>query len=492
MRAYSIVVPLCTVFGAGVHSVALDRGNLSSICSQLKSVFPSQITLPADAEFEELRTANWDPVTWKTPSCVVTPNCTAEVQKLVKVLGGSNTSFAIRSGGHSPSPGAANIDDGVLVDMSRINHITLDQGSHLVKLGPGNRWKDVLAVLGPKNVTVVAPRVLDVGVGGSILGGGLSYLSGKYGLACDNVVQFEVVLSNASVVIANATHHSDLFWALKGGGNNFGIVTSYVVRTHPLGKIWGGFRAYTPDQLPNVVSALAEYQATVDDPDSSLILNIPLNNLTTSGFILNMVYLQPVAEPPAFKQFLDIPYAVDMTKIQTYEELLGSTPLPDLPRWAFRATTFAANGTLYQEILNRASNASELAQLSHLTAGTSLFSMQPISQRVYQHGVAQGGNPLDIGNINQLWGAFSTGWWDSNDDVMAHTLSKALVEKVNDVARESGQHRDFLFMNDADWDQDVLKSYGNASLSKLEKVSQEYDPARILQRLSAGGFKLGS
>lgn len=187
MRAYGIIVPLWTVFGAGVQSFDLDRRNSSSICSQLKSVFPSQITLPADAGFEGLRTANWyatshmssymtdrkkrDPVTWKTPRCVATPNCTAEVQQLVKVLGGSNTSFAVRSGGHSPSPGAANIDDGVLVDMSRINHITLDQGSNMVKIGPGNRWKDVLAVLGPKNVTVVAPRVLDVGVGGSILGG---------------------------------------------------------------------------------------------------------------------------------------------------------------------------------------------------------------------------------------------------------------------------------------------------------------------------------
>lgn len=110
-------------------------------------------------------------MTWKTPSCVATPNGTAEVQKLVKVLRGSNSSFAIRSGGHSPSPGAANIDDGVLVDLSQINHITLDQGSHSVKLGPGNRWKDVLAALGPRNMTVVAPRVLDVGVGGSILGG---------------------------------------------------------------------------------------------------------------------------------------------------------------------------------------------------------------------------------------------------------------------------------------------------------------------------------
>lgn len=161
-------------------------------------------------------------------------------------------------------------------------------------------------------------------------------------------------------------------------------------------------------------------------------------------------------------------------------------------RWAFRATTFAANGTLYHEILNRASNASELAQLSSLTAGTSLFSMQPISRRVYQHGLAQGGNPLDIGNINQLWGAFSTGWWNADDDLKAHTLSKALVGKINDVARGSGLHRNFLFMNDADWDQDVLHSYGNGSFSKLKKVSQKYDPTRILQRLSAGGFKLDS
>ncbi|KAL8695588.1 MAG: hypothetical protein Q9224_003321 [Gallowayella concinna] len=106
--------------------------------------------------------------------------------------------------------------------MSLFKGVQYDAANSVAKVGAGQRWGDVYKQLDAYNVTVVGGRVLDVGVGGLILGCGLSYLSDLHGLACDNVVNFEVVLANGSVVDANVKSNPELWWALKGGGNNFG------------------------------------------------------------------------------------------------------------------------------------------------------------------------------------------------------------------------------------------------------------------------------
>lgn len=105
------------------------------------------------------------------PSCIVQPQNVLEVQQIVRILTMSNISFAVRSGGHSPSPGAANIDNGVLIDMSRFNKVVHDAQNNHATGGAGQRWSSVYSSLNKHNVTVVGGRVLDVGVGGLILGG---------------------------------------------------------------------------------------------------------------------------------------------------------------------------------------------------------------------------------------------------------------------------------------------------------------------------------
>ncbi|TVY93031.1 Bifunctional solanapyrone synthase, partial [Lachnellula willkommii] len=181
--------------------------------------------------------------TWESPTCIFQPEGVKDVQVIVSRLVSKNISFAIRSGGHSVIPGASNINQGVLIDMSRLSGIQYDAANNVALIGAGQRWENVYNHLDNYNVTIVGGRVLDVGVGGLTLGsmllpygflfhsvctltlvsGGLSYLSDLYGLACDNVASFEVVLANGSVVNANEESHSDLFWALKVGFNNFGV-----------------------------------------------------------------------------------------------------------------------------------------------------------------------------------------------------------------------------------------------------------------------------
>ncbi len=181
--------------------------------------------------------------TWDYPDCIVRPVKTAQLQDVVKYLTSHHVQFAIRSGGYNPSPNATHVEHGILIDMSGFNEITYNAAAGTAVVGSGNKWADVYTALDKHKVTVVGGRLPGIGVGGFIIGGkpparsvsfgllsdlrssslgGLSYLSELQGLGCDNVVEFEVVLANGTLVKASQTENKDLHWALKGGGNNFG------------------------------------------------------------------------------------------------------------------------------------------------------------------------------------------------------------------------------------------------------------------------------
>jgi FAD/FMN-containing dehydrogenase len=177
-----------------VQEAAHRRASLT--CLELHALRPDLVTLPSQTEqFEQLSDENWSQTVWQRPACVASPACAADVSLLVKTLVKAEVPFAIRSGGHSPNRGDATIDgSGVMISMHRLNQVTYNPHSQLANIGPGALWGAVYTALDQHNVTVVGGRVMPVGVGGLTLGGGLSYLSYLHGLACDNIVSYEVTL----------------------------------------------------------------------------------------------------------------------------------------------------------------------------------------------------------------------------------------------------------------------------------------------------------
>ena len=157
------------------------------------------------------------------PRCILQPSNANEVAQALKVLRKLKTPFAIRSGGHNPNRGWANAGgDAIVIDMNKICNVDLSEDKKTLTFGPGRRWKYVYEALHGTGVAVIGGRTGDVGIGGLILGGGLPSFSSEFGLVCDNVQSFEIVLADSSIVNASRTQNSDLFWALKGGGSNFG------------------------------------------------------------------------------------------------------------------------------------------------------------------------------------------------------------------------------------------------------------------------------
>lgn len=159
------------------------------------------------------------------------PDSAQEVAKALKVIRKFGVPFTVKSGGHVPFP-SSNIDTGVVIDLVNLNTLQLSEDKSVVSVGPGNRWKHVSAYLDPEGLAVVGGRVGEIGVSGLTLGGGISWFSGKYGWACDNVRTYEVVLADGSVVEASVDENADLYKALRGGGGpNFGIVTRFDFET---------------------------------------------------------------------------------------------------------------------------------------------------------------------------------------------------------------------------------------------------------------------
>ncbi|KAK6530785.1 hypothetical protein TWF281_007621 [Arthrobotrys megalospora] len=214
-----------------------------------------------------------------TPTCIFSPTSTKDVSKAVAILSHSSCVFAIRAGGHMPNRGFSSTDNGVLISLTKLNKIAYDAASGVVELGPGSRWTGVYNALDPLNVTVLGARNSDVGVGGFLLGGGISFLSNSYGWATDNIVDFEVVLADGGIIHANDQQNTDLLRSLRGGSSNFGIVTSFTAKAYSVGANAAGPVTYPASSIPALLDALYDYiiNGQAQDPLFAIIPNFIKN-----------------------------------------------------------------------------------------------------------------------------------------------------------------------------------------------------------------------
>ncbi|KAL8866197.1 MAG: hypothetical protein Q9198_008994 [Flavoplaca austrocitrina] len=374
--------------------------------------------------------------------------------------------------------------------MSSFNQTQYHPHRKVATVGAGGKWLGVYNELDRYNVTVVGGRVVDVGVGGLILGCGLSYLSDLYGLTCDNVVNFEMVLADGSLTNANANHNQDLFKAMKGGANNFGIVTTFTLKTYAINQVWGGIKFYSLDQLPALFAAMQEYQSK---PKKDLYANLMLQAFTTNasvGAVLNMVYLKPVVNASAFAPFYSIPTTGDTTKIQSLTQMMSGQQVPPLPRWDWFATSFRPTASIYQKIADIVTKAPELATIQSTAGGSLAIGVQPINTNLIRIGNAHGGNSLGLKNVNQTWFVLDAGWISSDADAMIHNATRALNTRIKDASKAERVYEPYEFMNDASWDQDVISTYGVEGQRNMRQVQRKYDPNMVFQKLVPGGWKL--
>lgn len=231
-----------------------------------------QVLTQHDEEYAIRQNSCWSKTARLAPTCIVRPRSADEVSITIKILVAADQKFAVRSGGHTQFPGGNNIEGGVTIDLGLLDWTKFDEPTETVDIGPGGRWRQVYGELQKHGRTVSGGRDGNVGVGGILLGGGKTFFTAKRGFGCDDVVAYDVVLADGQLVTADATHNEDLFRCLKGGGNNFGIVTSFRMHAIPSHSVWGGLNVFPKQVAPEAIQALVNFTENVHmDEDSHLL-----------------------------------------------------------------------------------------------------------------------------------------------------------------------------------------------------------------------------
>lgn len=206
--------------------------------NRLRSALRGRVIEPGDSDYNEVR-ALYNGMIDKRPRVIARCVDTADVVTCVRFARDSDLLVAVRGGGHN-GPGLGSCDDGLLIDLSPMKGVHVEPATRTVRAQPGCTQGDVDHASHVHGLAVPAGIVSTTGISGLTLGGGHGYLTRKHGLTLDNLLEAEVVLADGSVVTASEERYDGLFWALRGAGGNFGIVTSFLYRTHPVDTVYAG------------------------------------------------------------------------------------------------------------------------------------------------------------------------------------------------------------------------------------------------------------
>ena len=200
--------------------------------------FRGALIEPGDAGYDEAR-AVYNGMIDKRPALVAQCAGADDVARIIAYARESGLPLAVRGGGHNGA-GLGTVDDGIVLDLSPMRGIDVDPVARTVRVGGGCTWGEVDRATHEHGLATPSGIIATTGVGGLTLGGGLGHLTRSCGLAIDNLVSADVVLANGELVHASADEHPDLFWALRGGGGNFGVVTAFEFRLHEIDTVIGG------------------------------------------------------------------------------------------------------------------------------------------------------------------------------------------------------------------------------------------------------------
>jgi hypothetical protein len=301
---------------AAAATVALEPAAIETLKASLRG----ELIQPDDAGYDSARKV-YNGMIDRHPRLIARCADVADVIAAVNFGRENSLLVSIRGGGHNAG-GLGVCNDGLVIDLSRIRYTVVDPEAMTVRVGGGCTWGDVDHATYPFGLAVPCGIVSTTGVGGLTLGGGLGHLTRQCGLAIDNLIAADMVLADGRFVTANEQQHADLLWALRGGGGNFGVVTSFVFKAHPIHTDYAGPMLWELDQAPAVMTWYREFitQAPDDLNGFFAFLIVPpgppfpehLHNKKMCGIV--WCYTGPLEQAEAtFKPIRDfLPPALDL------------------------------------------------------------------------------------------------------------------------------------------------------------------------------------
>ncbi|KAL1801511.1 hypothetical protein ACET3X_001853 [Alternaria dauci] len=458
------------------------------------------ITSEKAREFRSLINVYWDQKACEvSPACFVRPRNVWELAQAVKIL---KREFHLRN------DRAKETKEEVAL-LSLFNQVTPAEDGQSVVIGAGCKWIDVYSALEKEGLAVAGGRNSAVGVSGLTLGGGLSFFSPEYGFVCNNVLTIEVVLADGSIVNASEKDNPTLWRALKGGGNNFGIVTGFTVRSFAATNIWSGFIYLLPYKAPDILSAFHSFVARTlaselqhrFDPHAAgpLTCFTYLQSLGVQAIAVNLVHTAPDSKlkgwPESWRSsgFNKLWRLRSTCKTKSLASATDEMSVLNPPgrRQEF-ATTTIKNDRETLEATHKAYRDAIPKIRKHAIKGMSwTLVLQSCLPSWARKGDA---NPLglDEGSDESLVNVqFTVNWALEEHDEVVRSITREAIEQIDAFALEHGTGHRYRYLNYCAAWQKHFEGYGEEDLKFLQGVSKEVDPEGLFQRGCGGGFKLG-
>jgi FAD/FMN-containing dehydrogenase len=268
----------------------------------LRRDFTGAIIVPADPAYEEARTI-FNAMIDRRPGVIAQCANVNDVVRAVHFGRHLGLEIAVRGGGHSVA-GRCLTEGGLVIDLRRMNAVSVDPEARTATVGGGATMSHLDRGTEPYGLATTGGRVSTTGVGGFIMGGGGGWLDRKFGLACDNLLSVELVTADGSVVRAREDENPELFWALHGGGGNFGVATAFTLRLHELSSVTAALLMWRPEAGPDVLRAYRDFMASAPDEvgGGALFLTGPTESFVPAPFVgklafaVLVIYAGPEAE----------------------------------------------------------------------------------------------------------------------------------------------------------------------------------------------------
>jgi FAD/FMN-containing dehydrogenase len=445
--------------------------------SRLRAELAGQLLLPADAGYDAARSV-WNGAIDRRPAVIARCATSADVAQAIAFARGRGLEIAVRGGGHNYA-GHAVSQGGVMIDLSQMREVTVLPAQRRAVAGGGATWADVDAATQAHGLATPGGFVSHTGIGGLTLGGGLGWLSRKAGLSADNLLGAEVVTADGRVLRASADENADLFWALRGGGGNFGVVTAFEYRLHEVGPMvnfglffWGLDRGrealrFSRDFVKTVPADMGLFIAGLSAPPAPFV---PEQHHFAPGYALAIVGYGSAEEhaevanrlraemPPLFDLVTPMPFT-DLQR--TFD---GSAP------WGLHAYEKA----LY---LDELTDGAIEVFLEHLPRKQSPLSMVPIFVLDGAY-AAVGADETAYGGNRQARIVFNIAGHAPTAELYEAERAwvRAFWEALRPHASDGGSY--INFMSEPDEDR-VRAAYGPAKFDRLARIKATYDPENV-------------
>jgi FAD/FMN-containing dehydrogenase len=445
-----------------------------SAVDELRADFAGDVILPDDGGYDEARKV-FNGMIDKRPAVIALCASTEDVVAAVNLAREQGLVVAVRSGGHSVS-GMSICDDGILIDLGGLKRIDVDPDRRTAKAGGGVLWGEFDAATQEHALHTPGGRVTTTGVGGFTTGGGYGWTSSKHGLTCDNLISAEVVTADGSVVTASADENADLFWGIKGGGCNFGVVTTFELRLHELGPmVLAGLAGWPVEKAPEVLRGWRDYVEDAPDELSTgcVVLTAPPEEFVPEPLrgqpILGMAAMyvgDPEEGAPVIQPLKDLGPAFDV--------------IGPMPYTAFQAMLDPGNQPGFRnywrgEYLSGLSDEAIDTFVDHNREPVSPL-IQTVIFRLGQAVKAVGEDDAAFSHRDADYMVHPLAVWeDPGDDERVISWVRELSEAMRPF--ETGG----VYLNFTPEDDRVRDAYGAAKYERLVELKDRYDPDNLFQ-----------